>query len=286
MTDKQHNLIAALIRERNLNSLRNEQQEYLRKIMFEGVRPDAQIASRIISALLALPRVGETATPTVEAPAADVAAGRYAIVDPDGRVRFFVVDRPTEGRWAGRTFVSEQASDEKYPVRGPRRSEVLAAISVDPEDALRRYGVELGRCGVCGRTLTDETSRAAGIGPDCADRFGIDRSPYRARAESEAADRVRGEQTTAPAAGVGADLSVDDTGEGSDTSPAPAAPQTRSYEQLRAAAGRQDPAKALGWRERRAAVDEQQDAADRRADRPSSQNREYPGEDIFGAPLA
>lgn len=29
------------------------------------------------------------------------------------------------------------------------------------------FGMELGRCGCCGRTLTDETSRARGIGPTC-----------------------------------------------------------------------------------------------------------------------
>ena len=119
-----------------------------------------------------------SATPGVAAPEADVPAGRYAIVDEaDGRIRFFVVDRPTEGRWAGRVFVSEQASDEKFPVRGARRGEVLAAIAVDPREAMIRYGHELGRCGNCGRTLTDETSRAMGIGPDCARALGIDRTP-------------------------------------------------------------------------------------------------------------
>jgi len=33
------------------------------------------------------------------------------------------------------------------------------------------YGTELGECGVCGRTLTDEKSRAYGIGPVCRERF-------------------------------------------------------------------------------------------------------------------
>ena len=34
------------------------------------------------------------------------------------------------------------------------------------------YGRELGVCGVCGRTLTDENSREAGIGPVCAVNMG------------------------------------------------------------------------------------------------------------------
>jgi hypothetical protein len=33
-----------------------------------------------------------------------------------------------------------------------------------------RYGMLIGKCGVCGRTLTDEESRANGIGPVCAER--------------------------------------------------------------------------------------------------------------------
>lgn len=38
--------------------------------------------------------------------------------------------------------------------------------------ASNRNGRELGHCGVCGRTLTDEESRARGIGPICAENNG------------------------------------------------------------------------------------------------------------------
>jgi hypothetical protein len=96
--------------------------------------------------------------------------GRYA-VEIDGTLKFYKIDTPTEGRWAGRTFVSVQASDELYPVRNrTAREEILAVIAVDPEAAMRRYGQEIGRCGHCNRTLTDETSRRNGIGPICADK--------------------------------------------------------------------------------------------------------------------
>lgn len=33
------------------------------------------------------------------------------------------------------------------------------------------FGQEIGRCGCCGKSLTDETSRALGIGPVCRDGF-------------------------------------------------------------------------------------------------------------------
>lgn len=100
----------------------------------------------------------------------DIRPGRYA-VEVDGTLKFYKIDRPTEGRWAGRTFVSVQASDELYPVRNrTAREEILALVARDPEAAMRRYGQEIGRCGHCNRTLTDATSRANGIGPICADK--------------------------------------------------------------------------------------------------------------------
>lgn len=100
-----------------------------------------------------------------------VPAGRYA-VDVDGKLGFFKVDRPTEGRWAGAAFVTQQVSDAEYPVRGGRKNLVLAAVAANPQAASMRYGREIGKCGVCGRTLTNEESRAAGIGPICRGELG------------------------------------------------------------------------------------------------------------------
>ena len=102
----------------------------------------------------------------------DVPAGLYAIVDPTGRndLRFYRVDRPTEGRWAGYTFLKAVVGghpDER--VAREAVAGILAAIAADPE-AGPRYGREIGRCYRCNRHLTDEVSRAAGIGPDCAGR--------------------------------------------------------------------------------------------------------------------
>lgn len=108
-----------------------------------------------------------------EPEAPEVPAGRYAIEDSEGSLRFYVVDRPEQGRWEGYVFVSVQASDDLHRVRDrAARETVLAAIAEDPRAAAIRYGHELGRCSVCGRTLTNEESRAAGIGPICQGRYG------------------------------------------------------------------------------------------------------------------
>lgn len=128
---------------------------------------NARRVSGLIDALKALP--WREARATVDLP--EVPAGRYAVTTEAGPLAFYRVSRPTEGRWAGRTFVAVQASDDEHPVRGQAAAAVLAKIATDPEAASRAYGREIGACGVCGRTLTDEASRAAGIGPVCAAKF-------------------------------------------------------------------------------------------------------------------
>lgn len=100
------------------------------------------------------------------APAApQVADGRYA-VEEAGVLKFFKVKN---GRT--RVFLDIQASSDWHAVqRLDRQRAILATIALDPKAAMIRYGHALGECGRCGRVLTDEASRAAGIGPICQSR--------------------------------------------------------------------------------------------------------------------
>lgn len=125
-------------------------------------------ASAWISKMIA--KVAELkAAAKVAAPAAPVTVedGRYA-VEEDGVLRFFKVKN---GRRAGFVFLDIQASDEWHKISNVTRiRKIVALIAEDPKAAMVRYGHELGECGRCGRTLTDEASRAAGIGPICIDK--------------------------------------------------------------------------------------------------------------------
>jgi hypothetical protein len=105
----------------------------------------------------------------------NVPEGRYAVRNAEGVVKFYKVDRPTEGRWAGYVFVKVQASDDLYPVKGkgPREAVLAAIAEAGVEASMTLYGRELGKCGHCGRTLTDEDSRARGIGPVCYGKMGF-----------------------------------------------------------------------------------------------------------------
>lgn len=128
---------------------------------------DASEAIKRATATVARLRVAKAA-----APKPSVVSGFYAIVDAAEITKFYKVEVVTEGKWAGRTFVKVQASDDLYPIKGETAKAVLALIAADPAGASKRYGHSLGKCGVCGRTLTDEVSRANGIGPICANKNG------------------------------------------------------------------------------------------------------------------
>lgn len=175
MTTKQLDFIRSLIAERDIFAVGVDpgKATYVdRLVRGNAPEPDARQASAIIDWLLNdVARKPEGG--------ADVPEGRYA-VEVDGKLRFFKVDRPSEGKWAGRLFLNEvvggQDSDGRgFPVKGGNRAVILGLLGEDTTAAASRYGREIGRCGFCHILLTDELSRAVGIGPDCAEHRGIDR---------------------------------------------------------------------------------------------------------------
>lgn len=184
ITDKQSGMIAFLMRTRDSSNLPEAQEKFLR-VQANWARMNRQQASNAIAALL-LCDVTTPQTVTVDLSptspvgvfkeGAAVPAGRYFIVDPTDNVeKFFKVDKPeAPSRWAGYVFVSVQASDDFYPIKDrTHREAVLAEIAKDPIDAMNNYGIRLGICGCCGRTLTAVDSRLLGIGPICAAKLGV-----------------------------------------------------------------------------------------------------------------
>lgn len=101
-----------------------------------------------------------------------VPEGHYALLLD--KWRFYRVSRPTVGKWAGRVFVDLQTSDEYHPIKDRnQRNAILEAIAgMGVRESMLAYGRELGRCGVCNRTLTNPESIAASIGPVCAGKMG------------------------------------------------------------------------------------------------------------------
>ena len=180
-TDKQTAFIARLVNERY------EDQDIRDLFAARCADPSftTREASEMIDQLLATPR--SEPTPAPAAPSAPVDGldlsglhGGYYAATIDGVTKFFRIDRVVGGKWDGWTFVKIQASDDLHrqgsqkPGQAYRGSsaDYLAEIVKDERAALALYGHELGRCGVCSRTLTDELSRERGIGPVCWEKMG------------------------------------------------------------------------------------------------------------------
>ena len=91
---------------------------------------------------------------------------------------------PAMGRNAGALYVVSIENDahqgkvegvEFKAVRdaSPDTLDRLRAIAANPMEAAVRYGRLTGRCSCCGRKLTNKASIAAGIGPICAENWGL-----------------------------------------------------------------------------------------------------------------
>lgn len=147
---------------------------YLSQLRTDHPRPSADQASAWISELKERKAQNPiTAPPRARGGLPSVAAGRYAITAADGTTMLYKVDRPSEGKFAGWTFV-KWVRDNGYEsaLKKPQAEKVLSQIAEDPLDALVAYGRKTGVCGACGRTLRDPESVAAGVGPICAAKVG------------------------------------------------------------------------------------------------------------------
>jgi len=91
---------------------------------------------------------------------------------------------PATGRNAGALYVVEidddayQGKVEGVTFKAVRETKAdtlsrLQTIARNPMEAAVRYGRQTGRCSCCGRELTNKASIEAGIGPICADKWGL-----------------------------------------------------------------------------------------------------------------
>jgi hypothetical protein len=110
----------------------------------------------------------------------DVPAGRYAIKSPGDTWSawvFLQVDKPTEGDWAGNTFVKmligSPGDYKQQRLHGKVAINWLKMIEeVTPRQASIDFGLQSGSCGVCHSPLTNEESLKLGIGPVCRNKMG------------------------------------------------------------------------------------------------------------------
>ena len=99
---------------------------------------------------------------------------------PTYRAAGLVINRaPDSGRNPGALYVKDTGGTYLGKIIGmdfigkSEAREGLLAIAADPKGEAVRFGRQTGRCSCCGRELTDPVSIAAGIGPICADKWGL-----------------------------------------------------------------------------------------------------------------
>lgn len=172
-TDGQINYIRSLVDARDTSSLGVDWD----LLLADHVGPDA--ASKMIDALKLCPFKPAPVEATddewtiLAGELADLGGqhgARFAVDTEDGadnELAFWVVVR------RGARIYLNQYVGGSGPIRvrmsRPAQLAVVKKIhAAGAYDAMIRFGHELGTCGRCGTALTDDASRAAGIGPICA----------------------------------------------------------------------------------------------------------------------
>lgn len=102
---------------------------------------------------------------------AAIPVGHYATGSLTGHndLDFWRVDRPEQGKYAGRTFVKRivGGKPDLNVSRETKFAALEAILEIGTELSAALYGQKLGRCSRCNRHLTDELSRKFGMGPEC-----------------------------------------------------------------------------------------------------------------------
>lgn len=193
-TDRQVKFIETLQSERGLPLISDtdrptkKQASALISELLEMPKPKVQPQAKL--AATGLPASGETfSVPATPAKSEDwrqakIPTGYYATPSLTGNqdLDFWKVDSPTEGKWAGYTFVkrvigghddqdiprdSKKKVSSERVIKATQREAIAAIMRMGIEASGELFSSELKYCRRCGIHLTDETSRAIGMGPTC-----------------------------------------------------------------------------------------------------------------------
>lgn len=170
LSEKQVKLVDALLSEKV--------HEYTEAQVVEA-KADWRKGRVMIDTLIAAARKPYQA-PVVEAPAPapvrerfdfnSVPDGNYAYYEGDPAadlVKFYRVD--TNGTWKN---LAARGGDTLYPVKNTSAKVAIMRriLEVGLEECRMLFSTKLDRCWMCGRHLTNDASRAIGMGPDCASK--------------------------------------------------------------------------------------------------------------------
>lgn len=164
-SDKQCALIKSLLEQ--IRAIDPDKADDVRADMLARIRTatdGVREASRIIDDLFALVRLVKANAPEVDsAPKFDAGFYEHA----DGRVVKIQEAKHGSGNLYAKLLNADSGKFE-YASGLIRRLDGFVPLT---KDRAAEYGHLYGMCMICGRTLTDEASIEAGIGPICASKF-------------------------------------------------------------------------------------------------------------------
>lgn len=158
---KQRGLAQALARERaRLADYAAMEQRAYHEMIDAFDYPEC---SRFIQAMLEQPRLETVSFGDFP----EVAAGKYALRNEDGDVKFYQVAKILHEGKPRLVYNLIGAPGEFLRRRLYRADGVMAKIAADPKAAFALFGQEVGQCGVCSSPLTQKHTRERGVGDIC-----------------------------------------------------------------------------------------------------------------------
>lgn len=169
ITTKQRSYILSLLEDRDVPQ--DGDLDLLIKCLQISEDPEefgmsSKSASEYISWLLTQPRKVKQATS--DSARAKVPAGRYAIENEQGELRFYQLWVSKDGQRRNLYVLFGDNSSKLFP----KTQEAICQKILDAgtHECAVRFGNEIGACSCCGRQLTNRISRELGIGPVCGKR--------------------------------------------------------------------------------------------------------------------
>lgn len=174
ITPKQRSFILSLLDDRDVSHVPQGRVDSLVKSLRISEDPEEfgmsrEQASAVIDWLGQQKRKERPAAQLSDSAVAKLPAGRYAIENEQGELRFYQMWESKDGKRRA-LYVMFGPNDSKL---FPKVQESICQKILDAgfRECAIRFGNEIGACSNCGRRLTNRISRALGIGPICGGRM-------------------------------------------------------------------------------------------------------------------
>jgi hypothetical protein len=190
MTSGQRDFLKDLIENRQMP---DDDREWLRARLNDN-DVTKMMASKMISQLKDRPKVAKNGVPAdgtidyrdiggtkpvgfVVINGTPIPRGSYGVITPDAtnQTSFYRlwIGEHEDPTFHGRMSMSQLVGPDKFKLSPQQRGRILRMIADQgPAECATRYGLEIGKCGICGLRLTNDESRRIGIGPVCRANWG------------------------------------------------------------------------------------------------------------------